>query len=189
MTSEHTPRDNVHNLARLAGGGSLYLGEETRTAPDASTAPVAATAHEQLDYWGWQTCTEFGFYQTCEIGSICFYTQGLNLLPDMDDFCKVDYGIAQEQIARSIDATNAFYGADRPDLAHNASRIMYVNGDVDPWSGLSILKALSKDLPTLIVQGASHHAWTHPTYSTDQASVVTARRMIRQQVSAWLAEA
>ena len=49
--------------------------------------------HETLDYWGWQTCTEFGFYQTCEVGSRCFYTQGLNLLSDDDHFCMADYGI------------------------------------------------------------------------------------------------
>ena len=46
----------------------------------------------------------------------------------------------------------------------------------------------SPALPTLMVPGASHHAWTHPTYPTDQASVVKARGLIRQQVNAWLAE-
>ena len=28
----------------------------------------------------------------------------------------------------SIEATNKHYGAARPDLAHNASRVLYVNG-------------------------------------------------------------
>ena len=32
------------------------------------------------------------------------------------------------------------------------------------------------------------HAWTHPTYPTDQPSVVKARALIRQQVEAWLGE-
>ncbi len=41
------------------------------------------------DRWcrGYQTCTEFGFYQTCEVGSKCFYTQGLDLLDVEDSFC------------------------------------------------------------------------------------------------------
>ena len=132
---------------------------------------------------------QFGFYQTCDLGSGCFYTQGLNLLADMDGFCEADYGISQPQIAAAIAQTNTFYGAGRPDLAHNASRILYVNGDVDPWSGLSILTAPSTDLPTLVVPGASHHAWTHPSYPTDQPSVIGARATIRAQVSLWLAEA
>lgn len=63
---------------------------------------------------------------------------------------------------------------------------MYINGDVDPWHGLSILRQLTPDLPALMVSGASHHAWTHPSASTDQPSVVAARKAIREQLSAWL---
>ena len=127
-------------------------------------------------------------YQTCEIGSRCFFTQGLNRLADDDGFCAVDYGISPSQIMANIDATNAHYGAGRPDLVHNATRILYVNGDVDPWSGLSILTAPSAALPTLLVPGASHHAWTHPSTPLDQPSVVAARETIRSQVFEWLAE-
>jgi serine protease 16 len=146
-------------------------------------------AHSWMDYWGWQTCTEFGFYQTCEVGSRCFFTQGLNLLSDDDAFCEAQWNITPQQIAASITATNEHYGAGRPDLAHNASRILYVNGNVDPWSGLSILKSPAPGLPVLEVEGASHHAWTHPSKAGDQQSVIDARATIRKQVSAWLAEA
>ena len=123
------------------------------------------------------------------MGSRCFFVQGLNVLADDDGFCKSDYGITPDEIAASINATNAHYGALRPDLAHNASRILYVNGNVDPWSGLSILTSPAASLPVLEVEGASHHAWTHPSTPADQASVVKARATIRKQVLAWLAEA
>lgn len=152
----------------------------------AVAAPAAASPHETLDYWGYQTCTEFGFYQTCEVGSGCFFTQGLDTLASSDSFCE-QWGISPSDIQRAIDDTNSFYGGGRPDLPpHNASRILYVNGDVDPWHGLSILKAPSAELPTLMVSGASHHAWTHPSASTDQPTVVAARLAIRKQLSAWL---
>jgi serine protease 16 len=39
-----------------------------------------------------------------------------------------------------------------------------------------------------MVQGASHHAWTHPARDTDQASVVKARESIAAQVEKWLDE-
>ena len=146
--------------------------------------------HQTLDYWGWQTCTEFGFYQTCDVGSRCFYTQGINLLSDMDGFCQSDYGISRAEINASIAKTNAHYGADRPDLVHNATRIYYVNGDVDPWSGLSILPpGHTEQLPTLEVSGASHHFWTHPSKPTDAKDIVMARLMIRSQGTYWLSEA
>ncbi len=39
-----------------------------------------------------------------------------------------------------------------------------------------------------MVEGASHHFWTHPSLPTDQKSVVEARIVIRKQVLAWLEE-
>jgi len=138
---------------------------------------------EEYDYWGYQTCTEFGFYQTCDVGSKCFYTQGLVLLHDMMEFCTTDFNVPESSVAKSIAATNKFYGADHP----NATRIFYPNGDVDPWHGLSKLTP-SPGLPVLMVSGASHHAWTHPSMPTDQKSVIQARQKIRDQVKAWLAE-
>ena len=117
------------------------------------------------------------------MGSKCFYTQGLDLLSDQMAFCTDDFGIPQSAVAPAIAATNKAYGADHP----NATRIFYPNGDVDPWHGLSKLTA-SPGLPVLMVSGASHHAWTHPSAPTDQKSVVAARETIRKQVAAWLKE-
>lgn len=114
--------------------------------------------------------------------------QGLNLLDDDDFFCKSDWGISPGAINASIAKTNAYYGAGRPDLVRNATRILYVNGNVDPWSGLSILTSPAPTLPTLIVEGASHHAWTHPAKPSDQATVVAAKQAINKQVLSWLAE-
>ena len=145
--------------------------------------------HETLDYWGYQTCTEFGFYQTCEVASGCFFTRGLDLLADNIAFCASDYGIAPADVAAAVVRTNGFYGGARPDaLSPPATRVLYPNGDVDPWHGLSVLEAPTPQLPVLMVAGASHHAWTHPSAPTDQPTVVAARQTIREQVTAWLAE-
>ena len=65
--------------------------------------------------------------------------------------------------------------------------MLYPNGEVDPWHGLSVLTSPSPGIPVLWVPGSSHHAWTHPKLATDQASVVAARESIRAQVTAFLA--
>ena len=199
------PSPPVQRLATLAKGQAKeqerrravgHGRESTALASRASVVEMVAREqsgesshpHLFLDYWGYQTCTEFGFYQTCEVGTRCFFTQGLNQLSDDDSFCQQEFSIPPSSIQQRIDATNAFYGAGRPDLARNASRILYVNGDVDPWSGLSILASPSPGLPTLQVPGASHHAWTHPSAPTDQTSVIMARTLIRKQVTQWLQE-
>ena len=39
-----------------------------------------------------------------------------------------------------------------------------------------------------MVDGASHHAWTHPAATITQPAVRAAKAAIQQQVVAWLAE-
>ena len=181
----------LERLSKLAGGPGAPVPMQPRALSMveqlSSDATTVSKLHRELDYWGYQTCTEFGFYQTCEVGTACMFTQGLVLLPEFTATCQA-WQITPAMIKKSIDATNSFYGADRPDLARNATRILYVNGNVDPWSGLSILKPPSPLLPTLMVEGASHHAWTHPAQPSDQPSVVAAKQAINKQVLAWLAE-
>merc|ERR1719215_1622767 len=135
------------------------------------------------DFWGYQTCTEFAFYQTCEIGSNCFYTQGYVTLDSMTAFCQSEFKIADNKIARNVNFTNVYYGGASP----SGSCILYPNGEVDPWHSLSILESPHEGIDVLMVGGASHHAWTHPSSPSDQQSVVTARQTIRATVTKYLA--
>lgn len=136
------------------------------------------------DFWGYQTCTEFGFYQTCDVGSSCFFTQGLSTLSDQVAFCQTEFNVSVDLVAENVRQSNRRYGSDHP----SGSRVLWVNGEVDPWHGLSVLKSLSPSMPAIWVPGASHHAWTHPSRSDDQPSVVEAREKIRKQVDLWLNE-
>ena len=85
-------------LGRVAAGSAGDRRTRVVRRQEERWAAALRASHAQLDYWGWQTCTEFGFYQTCEVGSRCFFTQGLNLLPDDDGFCAADYGISSGAI-------------------------------------------------------------------------------------------
>ena len=100
----------------------------------------------------------------------------------MDSFCEQDYGISQSEIAANINKTNAFYGGTNP----NSTCILYPNGEVDPWHSLSILESPGHGIDVLMVPGASHHAWTHPSAPDDQPSVVAARTKIRASVTGFL---
>ena len=63
-------KTNVERLAVLRNGGAGARAAAARAAEASAVEEEAAAAarspHETLDYWGYQTCTEFGFYQTCE---------------------------------------------------------------------------------------------------------------------------
>lgn len=166
--------DNVANLAKLTKMQQSWI----KAGPKAEYAPAVG----EPDYWGYQTCTEFGFYQTCEVGSKCFYTQGYVTLDSMMSFCTSEFKVPASKVAQNINFTNAVYGADHP----AGTCVLYPNGEVDPWHALSILESPSPGIGVLMVPGASHHAWTHPSLPTDQTSVVAARGTIRKAVDQFL---
>jgi serine protease 16 len=149
----------------------------------AQTVRNQQSGDAEPDYWTYQTCTEFAFFQTCEVGSKCMFTQGLNTLQPFLDACQT-WGISKEKIVANVGYSNQYYGALMP----AGSRVLYVNGEVDPWRSLSIVKSPGPSLPVLEVPGASHHSWTHPSKPSDQKSVVKARHVIRKQVLNWLEE-
>ena len=134
---------------------------------------------EGIRSWLWQTCTEFGFYQTCYEKS-CPFGNGYHTL-DMDfEICKEAFGIEEEWVRQNVADTLNYYGGW--DL--KGSRILSVNGDIDPWSALSINEAgkESHDLPTYWSEGASHHFWTHEILDTDDQKIVETRHFIYKWV-------
>lgn len=138
-------------------------------------------------FWGYQTCTEFGFYQTCEHGSNCFFTQGLVSFTNPDHrpngFCSELFGISTNDTEAMIARTDADYTSS----VALATRIIWVNGNVDPWYGQSYLESPGTEQPTIWpVEGARHCAWMSSAQESDQESVRQARREISEQMSAWL---
>jgi len=174
-----TPLQRLATLVQQVDGT-----RSSTTTPSVSrSGAVKGLGLDWEDYWNYQTCTQFGFYQTCEKGSACFYTQGLMTLDVFIEQAQcASWNISKADIAASIEETNTIYGGLHP----NASRILWPNGDVDPWHALAVLTPPSVSQPTLMVSGASHHAWTHPSASSDQPSVVKARAAIRARVAQWL---
>jgi len=136
--------------------------------------------------WIYQTCTEFGFYQTCDPETECVFCSKphLNTLDSYYYLCRKAFGISGDVTEERIRYSNLYYGGNRTD----ATRIFYVNGQVDPWRSQSVQTSSNPELPALMVPGASHHFWTHPEKESDSMAVVEARTEIRNQIDKWLAE-
>ena len=66
------------------------------------------------------------------------------------------------------------------------TRILYPNGQIDPWHALGVLTPPNQHEPVIWVEGTSHHFWTHPSLPTDSVEVNNARKIIWQQVDEWL---
>lgn len=132
--------------------------------------------------WLWQTCTEFGFYQTCEYNSTCPFGQGMHNVDQDLEICLKAFGRTPEQVAGSVRSTLERYGGWKL----STTRILSVTGDVDPWSELAIRTRHNNDLPAYSVPGASHHFWTHSVKDTDDSEISKAREIIYETVSEWL---
>mmetsp|Transcript_12346 Transcript_12346/g.16486 ORF Transcript_12346/g.16486 Transcript_12346/m.16486 type:complete len:207 (-) Transcript_12346:247-867(-) len=144
-----------------------------------------AARRDGVRSWIWQTCNEFGFYQTCEHDSSCPYGKGYHAIEQDLEICEVAFGVPPEEVKANVEKSLQYYGGWDMD----GSRIMFANGDVDPWAELSITGGKgSEDLPTVWVKGASHHFWTHALKDTDGEAIEDARLVIHGQVMEWLVE-
>jgi serine protease 16 len=101
--------------------------------------------------WFYQTCTEFGFYQTCDPGSNCIFTTNphYNNIDSYQSQCMLAFSINSSLTQAAVLESNNYYGGWQP----QGSRIIFVNGVIDPWRALSIQKSLPT-FPALLVAGA-----------------------------------
>lgn len=140
--------------------------------------------------WDYQTCAEFGFYQTCELNSTCMFVRGLVDLKYVSSVCDAQFNISRGEVETAIARTNAHYGALKPSGVSDelGTCVMWINGEVDPWSTLGVKQSPSHLQPTLEVPGADHCAWVYRKDDITQKSVLDAREVIRGQVKAFLAQ-
>jgi len=101
--------------------------------------------------WFYQTCTEWAFYQTCDPGSQCIFTTAphYNNIDTYASLCMLAFSINASLTQAAVLESNSYYGGWQPE----GSRIIFVNGVIDPWRALSIQKSLPT-FPALLVPGA-----------------------------------
>ncbi|KAI8430931.1 hypothetical protein MSG28_001047 [Choristoneura fumiferana] len=120
--------------------------------------------------WTYQTCTEFGFYQTSS-GEIDFFGNNFPL-----DFyiqqCQDIFGkkFNKDFVNAAAEWTNNYYGS----LDIPVSRVVYVHGSVDPWHALGITKTRT-----------AHCANMYPPGDKDLPELREARVKIEEHLSSW----
>jgi hypothetical protein len=139
------------------------------------TTPMATGVG--LRQWTYQTCTEFGYFQSTDSPNQPFGT--LVPISFFTGICRDAFGF--NWLPR-IAETNGYYGGKNP----GGSRVLFVNGGLDPWSSLSVTKTISPDLPALFIAGTSHCANMFLPKAGDPPSLPIAQEQIRQQIHTWI---
>ncbi|XP_030298317.1 thymus-specific serine protease [Sparus aurata] len=133
--------------------------------------------------WTYQTCTEFGFYQTCEDATCPF--SGMVTLAVHTEVCPMLFGISQHSLPGRIAFTNTYYGGDNP----STHRVLYVNGGIDPWKELSVMQGRTEEgeeAETIFIEDTAHCADMTSKRVTDRCSLRKAKQEIEKHVASWL---
>ncbi|XP_064612363.1 thymus-specific serine protease-like [Liolophura sinensis] len=137
-----------------------------------------------LRQWLYQTCTQFGYYQTCDTNTTCPFSRFMDL-DSNTVICEEIFEIPAAEVAKRVTFTNEFYGSNRP----SGSRIIFVNGSIDPWHALSVLKNLADEEIAVFINGTSHCQNMGSNRPGDAAALRAARMEIDTIVGKWLEEA
>ncbi len=84
----------------------------------------------------YQSCVEFGYFQSTDSPSQPFG----NLVP-LSYYTQMCQDIFGFEFLPFINDTNTYYGGKNP----KGTKIMFVNGSLDPWHSLSVLSSLSDE--------------------------------------------
>ena len=134
--------------------------------------------------WFYQTCTEFGYYQTTDSDNqpfgdmfpLSFYIQQ----------CQDIFGPAfnQSTIMGGIKWTEANYGGRN--ISEDTRNIVFPNGSIDPWHALSILKSVNLYTTAIFIEGTAHCANMYPPSEEDSQELVRAREEISERIGTFL---
>jgi len=134
--------------------------------------------------WTWQTCTEYGYFQTGDSPS-----QPFSNTITLDWYLKQCNDIFGSPFTPNIIATNGIFGAKN--LAE--SRVVLPNGSVDPWHILGITTPGKcdryEDKKVQFMTGTAHCADLYPSSPKDVNDLTQTRIVEISQISEWLSVA
>uniref|UniRef100_A0A6P7GPI4 Serine protease F56F10.1 n=1 Tax=Diabrotica virgifera virgifera TaxID=50390 RepID=A0A6P7GPI4_DIAVI len=99
--------------------------------------------------WTYQTCTEFGYFQTSSYKPHIFGTRfplSFSIQQCLDTFGSL---YNETFLNHAIERTNVLYGG----LDIEVSNVVFVQGSLDPWHVLGVTKTLNDKAPAIVIEG------------------------------------
>uniref|UniRef100_UPI00358EA41E thymus-specific serine protease-like n=1 Tax=Myxine glutinosa TaxID=7769 RepID=UPI00358EA41E len=141
---------------------------------------IYSNHQSELRAWLYQKCSQLGFFQECNRTLDCPFSKLLTLDVNMQP-CEL-FGLNKEQLQAGIDEINMEFGGKNPP----ASRIIFVNGDVDPWRVLSVTHEIAPLLPSIMIPASAHGVDLNPSTINDPQSLTSARKKTKRILEGWL---
>ncbi|XP_049813909.1 putative serine protease K12H4.7 [Schistocerca nitens] len=146
--------------------------------PSRPAHPSSQTRNRQ---WLWQTCTEFGYYQTTDSAKQPF--GHWRTLPYYTDMCSFIFGseYTAERVEEGVRKANLLYGGRTP----NVNNVAFVNGGLEPWHALGVLEDINESSPAIVIEYESHCSDLYAPSLLDIPQLTAAHDGIEQLVAQW----
>ncbi|KAF4692745.1 Thymus-specific serine protease [Perkinsus olseni] len=103
-------------------------------------------------------CSQFPTFETCDLDSNCPWVRFADSSTFFYSLCRDAFGITEEEVRKASTSINRKHGGKG---MNDAKGIISVNGEVDPWSSLTVAKSRPRS-PVITIPGASHATWSSP---------------------------
>ncbi|KAJ0182325.1 hypothetical protein K1T71_001694 [Dendrolimus kikuchii] len=135
-----------------------------------------------LTAWMYQSCTEFGYFQSSSSTSDLFTK---NIPAELfATWCMAAFGseFNMNQTEEGVTKTNNLYGGCLP----NVTNVVFVNGGLDPWSKLGVLEDISYEAPAEIIPRVSHCSDLFSDSHDDPQELKDSRKYIKYLIKKWI---
>jgi len=134
--------------------------------------------------WFYQTCNEFGFYQSSDIGYNAFgsaFPVNFFLRWCSDSY---DPSFTRDKLEQNMDYTNAIYGGSR---GYRSTKVLQIYGSIDPWHSIGYYPVNGShgvDVISILMNGTSH--CSDMTASGNPAEIKKALDTVVSYLDKWL---
>lgn len=142
--------------------------------------------------WTWQTCSQFGYYQACEAGTACPFSE-LMTLDSNFQICvdAFDSRVSMQVNVDRVNFSNDLNGGKAMTAPGSSSRILWVNGLIDPWHALSVLPQENSNPlnAAIVIPTGAHCRAMLPSSPQDPEDVKAARLATAAVIDGWVQQA
>ncbi|XP_065208213.1 putative serine protease K12H4.7 [Planococcus citri] len=172
------------NALEMKSNGQKCLDNDYKNNIELLNHTDANNPNDFVRQWIYQTCTEFGWYQTINKSS-----DSLGADIPVEYFikrCENIYGLKYNDslLENGVHETNTFYGG----FQINVGNIVFIHGSIDPWHAAGITRAEEPNAlyQTIYIKGAGHCGDVYGSDKSDSDDMKNAREKIVTILQSWL---
>eukprot|EP00898_Chlorokybus_atmophyticus_P007647 jgi/Chlat1/7884/Chrsp66S07307 len=162
---------------KIAAGANIFANYTGKT----ECLDIAGDPHGE-DGWDYQACTEMVMPMSSNPNNSMFEPYGWDLELYSRE-CERQWNVTP----RPYWIPTQFGGRSLMDsLKHYGSNILFVNGNLDPWTGGAPQNSVSDSIVVIVVEGGAHHYDLRPSDPNDPDSVKNARAQEKEYIRAFV---